>query len=594
MKRRPLFWRVYPYYFFVILISLMLVAVYGASEMKSLYMHQVSGTLEARARVAERLLRPFLATGDTVSLNRECHEIAQISDTRITVIDARGSVLGDSHEDPHLMENHGMRPEIVMAYSGKVGVKTRYSNTLQANLLYVAIPVRQDDHVTAVVRAAVPLSEAESALASFYRNITIGGAIVVVFAALVSIVVLKRLTDPLRELRNAAGRFAAGDLDARLPVPVTEEIADLSESMNRMAEQLDLRIKTIAQQRNEREAILSSMSGGILALDADERIVALNRAAADFLDLDIAQSHGKPFYEVIRVSPVLEFIEKAWQNPDITETEIAMPGTTDKYLQARAAALTDSSGERVGIVVVFNDITRLKKLESIRRDFVANVSHELRTPITAITGSVETLLDGAADNENDRRRFLEIIARHSDRLNSLIEDLLSLAQIESTNEQTGTKLTRGNLNGIVQASIMACEEKARQRQVQLSCSCDENLEANMNEGQLEQAITNLIVNAIKYSDPGATVAVNVTSDGDDIVISVHDDGVGIAAEHLPRLFERFYRVDEARGRDAGGTGLGLAIVKHVAAAHRGHVSVDSTLGQGSTFRIHLPGIQQAT
>lgn len=591
MKRRPLFWKVYPYYFFVIFISLMLVALYGAREMRTLYISQLTSTLEARAKVAERLLRPLLNTNDTARLDRECKEISQVSNTRVTVVDALGIVLGDSHDDPLLMENHSARPEIVLAYGGEVGVKTRYSNTRQANMMYVAIPVKQDNEVVAVVRVAVPMSAVENVLTSFYRNIAIGGAIILVLAALISMAVLRRLTNPLRELRNGAGRFAAGDLDSRLPVPTTEEIADLSESMNKMAEQLDVRIKTIAQQRNEREAILSSMSEGVVALDADEKIVLLNRVVAGFLGLDIAESRGKTFYEVIRIPSVLEFVERAMHSSDITEMEIKMPGATAKYFQARAAALKDSFGEKVGVVVVFNDITRLKKLESIRRDFVANVSHELRTPITAITGSVETLLDGAMDNSDDGRRFLEMIARHSDRLNRLIEDLLSLAQIESETEQIGADLTRGRVIDVIASSVMACQEKSRLHQVDVFHSCDPNLEANINRGQLEQAITNLIDNAIKYSNRGSTVNVEVASPGDEIVISVQDKGVGIAVEHLPRLFERFYRVDEARSRDAGGTGLGLAIVKHVVAAHKGRVSVDSLPGKGSSFRIHLPRIQ---
>ena len=591
MKRRRLFWKVYPYYFVVIFISLLLAALYGAREMRTLYISELANTLEARARVAARLLSPLLHADETAQLDRECREISRVSSTRITVIDARGLVLGDSHEDPHSMGNHGTRPEIILAYGGKVGVKTRYSNTLQANMMYVAIPVEEDNEIIAVVRVAVPVSAIENVLTAFYRNIAVGGAVIVVLAALVSIAVLRRLTNPLRELRNGAARFAAGDLGSRLPVPTTEEIADLSESMNRMAEQLYVRIETIAQQRNEREATLSSMSGGVLALDADEKIVSLNRVAADFLGFDAAKSRGKAFYEVVRIPSVLEFVEGALHNPDITETEINMPGGSEKCFQARAATLKDSAGEKVGVVVVFNDITRLKKLESIRRDFVANVSHELRTPITAITGSVETLMTSAGDNAVDRQRFLEMIARHSDRLNQLIEDLLSLAQIESETEQITAALTRGRVSHVIESSVAACQEKSQQHQVNVSCSCDSNLEANMNHGQLEQAITNLLDNAIKYSSRGSTVDVEGTKDGDEIVISIRDKGIGIAPEHLPRLFERFYRVDAARSRDAGGTGLGLAIVKHVAAAHGGRVSVDSLPGKGSTFRIHLPNIR---
>ncbi|MCK4655560.1 MAG: PAS domain-containing protein [candidate division Zixibacteria bacterium] len=588
MRRHRLFWKIYPYYLIIIVISLALTAWYGSREMRAMYTDEISDTLEARARIAGRLLKPILMKGDTVLLDRECKEIASLSNTRVTIVNAEGIVFGDSNEDPSFMENHGTRPEIVQAYGREIGVTTRYSNTLQTTMMYVAIPVIENDEVIAVVRTAIPVSGVKDTLTSFHRNIIIGGIVIVALAAMISVVVLRRLTDPLRELRDGAGRFADGDLHSMLQIPDTEEIADLAESMNSMAGQLDARISTIAEQRNEREAILSSMSEGVLALDANEKVVSLNRVASDFLGLDPEQSRGRAIYEVIRIPSLLEFIERALHSPDTTEIQISLPGTVERYLQARAATLKDSSSERVGVVLVLNDITRLKKLENIRRDFVANVSHELKTPITAIAGSIETLLDGALDSPDDNRRFIEMIARHSERLNSIVEDLLSLARLESETVKEEVVLTHGQLAEVLQASVLACRERIAQRHVEITCSCDHDLEANMNKFQLEQAITNLIVNAIKFSDPGSSVTVEAISTDNEIVISVRDNGVGIAAEHLPRLFERFYRVDKARSRKEGGTGLGLAIVKHVAVAHGGHVSVDSAPGKGSTFRVHLP------
>jgi two-component system phosphate regulon sensor histidine kinase PhoR len=361
--------------------------------------------------------------------------------------------------------------------------------------------------------------------------------------------------------------------------------------MNLMAVQLNARLRTIAQQRNEREAILSSMSEGVLALDASERIVSINHAAADLLGLDSEEVIGNAIYEVARIPSLQEFVEKALRSPDTIETEISLPGATERSLQAHGTVLHDSSGERAGVVLVFSDITRLKKLENIRRDFVANVSHELKTPITAITGSTETLLGGALSNPDDSRRFLEMIARHSDRLNNLVDDLLSLARIESEAEQNQINLTRGNVIDVLQASIRTCQEKSSQHNVSLTCSCETSLEANINPEQLEQAISNLIHNAIKHSDDGSTVSIEATTSETEVVISVRDSGTGIAAEHHTRLFERFYRVDQARSRQEGGTGLGLAIVKHIALVHGGRVGVESSLGKGSTFSIYLPALQ---
>jgi len=591
MKRPLLFWRLYPYYFAIILISLLLTALYSAHEMRTMYTDEITHALEARARLAGMFLKPMLPDNDAVSLNLKCRELAKLSDTRITLIDSNGIVLGDSDEDPRSMENHASRPEIRQAFAEGAGASTRYSNTLQTTMLYVAVPLVDEGKVVAIVRTAVPVSAIDSTLVSFYRNIIIGGLLVLLLAALVSIVVVRRLTGPLGRLRDGAEGFAEGDLSTRLPVPNTEEIAVVAESMNLMAAQLDARLHTIAQQRNEREAILSSMSEGVLALDAGERIVSINHAAADLLGLDSEEVIGSAIYEVARIPSLQEFVEKALRSPDTIETEISLPGATERSLQAHGTVLHDSSGKRAGVVLVFTDITRLKKLENIRRDFVANVSHELKTPITAITGSTETLLGGALSNPDDSRRFLEMIARHSDRLNNLVDDLLSLARIESETEQNQINLTQSRVIDVLQASIRACQEKSSQHNVNLTCSCEPDLEANINQGQLEQAISNLIHNAIKHSDDGSSVSIEAITSETEIVISVRDSGTGIAAEHHPRLFERFYRVDQARSRQEGGTGLGLAIVKHIALAHGGRVSVDSSLGKGSTFSIFLPALR---
>jgi two-component system phosphate regulon sensor histidine kinase PhoR len=358
--------------------------------------------------------------------------------------------------------------------------------------------------------------------------------------------------------------------------------------MNLMAEQLDTRIRTIIQERNEREAVLSSMSEGVLALDADERIVSLNEAAERFLGIDPDWAPGRPIHEAARIAGLHDLVEETLRSSERIEMEITLPHEAGRYLQVHGTPLNAASGEHLGVVLVFNDITRLKKLETIRRDFVANVSHELRTPITAITGSIETLLDGAMNDPRDSERFLRMIAKHSDRLNSLIEDLLSLARLESEYGRGETKLARNRICGVLQSSVQASHANSVLRNVTVTCRCDPDLEADLNTVQLEQAVTNLISNAIKYSDAGARVSVEASAQDNEIVISVRDKGCGIEARHLPRIFERFYRVDKARDREAGGTGLGLAIVKHVTLAHKGHVSVDSQPGVGSTFRIHLP------
>jgi len=588
VKRRTLFWKIYPYYFIIIVISLFLTALYASNEIRKIYINEIAQTLEARARLVEEQLRRRWAELDIPAIDKICKELGKLTDTRITVVDSEGLVLGDSDEDPRLMGNHGKRPEIVQAYTGHRGITTRFSNTLQKNLMYVALPILENGNIVGVVRTSLPVSAIEGTLDSFYTKVFIGGIIIILLAALFSIFMFQRLTRPIKELQQGAVQFAGGQLDTRLPITDTEEIAILAESMNHMAEQLDRRIHTIMEQRNEKETILSSMSEGVLALDTDENIVSLNRAAADLLQLKSDEAIGKSIHEIVRVADLHEFTDRVTESTETAEMEIILPGSIERFIQVHGTALNDSSGNRIGLVLVLNDITRLKKLENIRRDFVANVSHELKTPITAIIGSAETLLDNISDNAEDPRRFLKMIARHANRLNILVEDLLALTRLESESAGGDIKKSPVNIAKVIDGAVQACHEKITAKKIKMEISCGSDLIANINSFQLEQAIINLIDNAVKYSEPESDVTIEVTRSESEIIIAVKDHGSGIDARHLPRIFERFYRVDKARSREVGGTGLGLAIVKHVALAHGGQVSVDSIPGKGSTFRIHIP------
>jgi len=585
---RRLFWKTYPYYFFIIVISLVLTSIIASREMRRMYIDELKDTLEAHARLINMNIRQDLVEHDYTDIDVQCKTFGQITETRVTVIDSDGTVLGDSNENPHVMENHGSRPEIARAFDGEVGVETRYSSTLQTTMMYVAVPVKESGNTIAVVRTALSIAAINSNLKSFYRNVTIGGIIIILLAAIIGSFVFKRFTRPIHELKNGAEKFAQGQLKSKLPITDTEEIATLANTMNKMAQQLDNRIDKIIEQRNEKEAILSSMSEGVITLDNEERIVGFNRAAANFFNLDFETAVGKPIHELARFSDLHDFVSQTFKSADRVEMEITLPGQNERYLQTHGSPLNDASGTRIGVLFVFYDITRIKKLENIRKDFVANVSHELKTPITAITGSAETLLSGASENPDDNNRFLKMIAQNSDRLNNLVEDLLSLARLESETDTPRIHMVGSNIANILKSAVQACQSKSIAKGISVIINCDENLEVNVNSSQLEQAVINLIDNAIKYSKPGKTVDIKVSKIENEILIAVNDQGCGIEKQHLPRLFERFYRIDKARSREAGGTGLGLAIVKHVALVHKGRVNVKSIPGTGSTFEIYLP------
>jgi len=314
----------------------------------------------------------------------------------------------------------------------------------------------------------------------------------------------------------------------------------------------------------------------------------MNHAAARMFGCDPAEAQGRSIQEVVRNSVLQQFVKNALSSREAVEKEIVLSTDSERFLNGHGTLLRDAEGKQIGALIVLNDVTRLLRLEKIRREFVANVSHEIKTPITAIKGFVETLRDGAVENHEDAERFLEIIGRHVDRLEAIIENLLSLSRIEQEAGREKVVLDEGRLKDVLETAIQVCEAGAMTKKIEVELSCAEEIVANLDPQLLEQAVVNLIDNAIKYSNDGGTVRVEALQRENEIIISVHDQGCGIEKEHLPRLFERFYRADKARSRQLGGTGLGLAIVKHIAQAHGGHVAVESIPGKGSTFSIHLP------
>lgn len=343
-----------------------------------------------------------------------------------------------------------------------------------------------------------------------------------------------------------------------------------------------------SRQAEQLEAVLLSMTEGIIVVDVDHRIMIINRAAAGLFAIDSRNSFGKQLSDTIKHPEVLTCIEDTLEKQQPAQANLVISEPIPRFLQLNTAVLRSSSQDCLGAVLVLSDVTHIKRLETIRSDFVANVSHELKTPITSIKGFIETLLDGAMDNREDLERFLTVIQRQSDRLMTIIEDLLMLSRIEQESDRREIDLDDSDLNEIVLTAVHLCQERASQKGIRINFKKREPLIKRVNVRLMEQALVNLIDNSIKYSEPGANIDVEISQNSFGTTISVRDQGCGIAPEHLDRLFERFYRVDKARSRKLGGTGLGLAIVKHIAQAHGGRVTVKSIINQGSTFTLHLP------
>lgn len=587
MRRKRLFWRLFALLLAANAAAVVLSGVYAAQQVRQWYWQQVRDTLEVQASEGAILAAPLFTAGRSERLQEFCRT-AGVGPTRITAILPSGLVVGDSREEPRNMENHADRPEIREAFAGAIGQSTRLSPTLRERMMYVAVPVRQAEQVIGVLRAAVALHDEERALDAVRRNLLWVGLAGCLAVATVSLIVSQWISRPLEAVRAGAERFARGELLHRLPASGVEEIGAVADALNSMARQLQERIETIQRQQYEHEAMLMSMKEGVLAVDLRAAIISLNRTCAELLEVNPTKVAGRLLHETIRRAELLAFVEAALASDEPLEADLELCGAVRRLLRVQGTSLYGAQRKKIGALVVMHDVTRLRQLEDMRSEFVANVSHELRTPITSIKGFVETLLDGAWDDRDNAQRFLQIIHRQVDRLDAIIGDLLALSRVEKGNEEQRIQFAAEPLREVLAAAIEMCQTKALEKHIDIRLDCPADLRAEINASLLEQAVMNLLDNAVKYSEPGGFVEAAACCEGEHLVIRVTDRGCGIEAEHLPRLFERFYRVDKARSRELGGTGLGLAIVKHIAIAHRGSVEVQSTLGKGSQFIIRLP------
>jgi len=584
--------------FFALLIAVLLpVDYYAERTLRRDYERAGFEKLSAIARIA--MASPPLASSlSTTSRTpspalREWLKRMAASDVRVTVITAQGLVLADSQSDPQTMENHAERPEVREALAKGDGLSVRHSVTINRDLMYYATRLSMPSGPPVILRFALPLRTVDDEVWAFRRRLWLSSLAMLSVTGLVSLLISRSFSRRVERLQSFSRRVAEGDfrpIDADRSGDVLEALAV---SLNDSAARLDHAIRTLTEERNLSRAILDSMVEGVAVVNSEERLLFANKGFAEILELDAPPQPGRSLVEIVRQTELLEAVRAVLKGASRVQAEITTGTLRQRFFAATVASVMAT--ENSGAVVVLHDISDLRKLERVRRDFVANVSHEFKTPLTAIQGFAETLLAGAMDDPQNRIRFLQIILEHSRRLARLTDDLLELSKMDA--DRLDLEVDRLSVRQFVQSCLETTQGSAADKHLQVSANLQESLpDIAADRRRLAEVLQNLLDNAIQYTPSGGKIAVSASSDGNEVTFTVSDTGIGIPQVDQPRIFERFYRVDVARSREVGGTGLGLSIAKHLVEAHGGRIWVESEVGQGSQFHFTVPVFppQQAT
>ncbi len=588
--KRVLFKRIIITYLILAPLLLVSLELYLSSAIKDNYISNLKESLIIQARV----IADQIPVSPTQNLDDFCKRYKEKTGAIVTIINSSGRVLGDSDELSEKMENHSNRPEIKDTEISDIGSSLRYSSTLKKDLFYLAIAIHNDSDKK-FLRLSMPLHDVEKAMNTIRIRIIIASLAVSFVVILFGLIQTRRITKSVEEITDFSKEVAEGNFRKRLFLKEKGELGELGKNISNMAQELQIRLKQSEEEKQRIEAILRNMSDGLILTDTKGTILLSNTAIKPLFGVQ-SYIEGKTLTESLRSAELMEIIDNVVKSKERISREITISRPKELYLMATATPFYSSNtGEELsGVVLTFHDITRLRKLEEIRKDFVANVSHEIKTPITAIKGFAETLLEGALDDRENARKFLETIKNNSERLNSLVNDLLTLSGIE-LGDITITK-TFINLDEVIDTVFETLKGKTQSKDLYLKKQITPEIkEIHADRDRLIQILLNLVDNGIKFTEAGG-VTVKVKSEKlkvgseekDFIKISVEDTGIGIPKKHLGRLGERFYRVDRARSRELGGTGLGLAIVKHLVKAHGWEMEFESTEGKGTTVHLICP------
>jgi two-component system phosphate regulon sensor histidine kinase PhoR len=570
----------------LIVVSLVAGELYLRPAIESDLLARIRTDLSARMALVAEEARVLAATGETANAGWDAlaDRLGPLAHARVTFIDGQGVVKGDSElsgEALDRVENHGGRPEVRAALQGRSSDQIRFSATLRRRLLYAATPVPGAGNM--VARLSLPLADVDRAVAQLRAILIAGGLVALLAAVLIASGAVVLLSRALRRVTAIARRMSAGELDLRSRLDTQDEIGELGRTLDHLAENLSRSLRELRDDRDLLGRILEAMREGVLVVDSERRILRFNGSLREMLLLDTG-AVGRPAIEVVRNAELQLLVDAAIAGQEPVTGEIEVAGLRPRRLLVHATRL---SGEPRCVLVVLFDVTEVRRLETVRKDFVANVSHELRTPIAAVMSAAETLRTAARTDLAAAGSFVDMIERNARRLGDLVQDLLDLSRIESKEFRLATDTL--DLSGVVARTLGFHEERATQKRMRMTATLPPDLPAVRGDATaLERVLSNLIDNAVKYCAEGAAIVVSAEDLGGKVRVTVSDDGPGIEARHLPRLFERFYRCDPGRSRAMGGTGLGLSIVKHLVEAMGGTVQVESTPGQGARFSFSVP------
>jgi two-component system, OmpR family, phosphate regulon sensor histidine kinase PhoR len=566
-----------------------------ARALEALALEQAEARLVTAGRVIQDEARALLQRGAGPG---EVHAFlapaARAVGARVALITLDGRALGDSDRAPGdaaAVESLAGRPEVRAALGGRRGRDVRPAVETGVPLLHAAMPLLDGGRTVGALRLSVPAEAATPPYGGVIRLVLVGGAVALVVAFAIGLFVAGRVTRPVAEMQAIARRLSDGDFAARAPVRSPDEIGVLGRSLNALAARLREQIDELGREESKAAAILDGMVEGVIAVDEHERVLLMNGQARAIFGLGVEEVTGRPFLEVIRNVDLRELFRDSRRAPTgrVMRRDLLLSTPVERALEASAVPLRVTG--RPGVLMVLHDITTLRRLERVRTEFVANLSHELRTPLTAIHGALETLLGGALERAEESRRFLEIAARHTGRLGRLVDDLTDLSNIELGKVEL--RLAPTSLDEVVDSVLAIIQPRAEAGGVRVETALDPAaLEVRADHDRLAQVLINLVDNAVKHTPAGGQVTIGARpAEPGTVEVSVADTGAGIPPGALPRITERFYRVDRARSRELGGTGLGLAIVKHLVMAHGGTLRIESQVGRGTTVRFGLPRVE---